>query len=100
MIDRYDAQSPDMEMAIFTSRFGNPEPQVEIRLPHGSNYRAVKAELYKLAAALEQATPAAERWIVHTECFHDARGRVYLELFEASPAEAARAMALLRAIVD
>jgi hypothetical protein len=89
-----------IEVAILTSRFGNPEPQLEIRLPHGSNHRAVKAELHKLAAALEQATPPAERWTVHTECFHDARGRVYLELFEASPAEATRAMVLLRAIVE
>lgn len=91
---------PSVEALLFASRFGAPEPQLEIRLPRGTDHHALQAELAKLAAALEQATAPAERWIVRTECFHDARGRVYLELFEASPAETARGMALLRTMLD
>jgi hypothetical protein len=91
---------PRMEAILFVIRFGIPEPQLEIRLPRGTAHHAIQAELDQLAAALKQATVPAERWIVRTECFHDARGRVYLELFEASPAETARAMALLRTMLD
>lgn len=90
---------PCMEVAILASRLGSPEPQLEIRLPLGSNHRVVKAELHKLAAVLELATPADESWVVHIEAFYDARGWVYLELFEKSAAEAARAMALLKKAV-
>lgn len=77
------------------NRYGNPEPQIEIRLPTGMSHRYVSAELHKLAAQIELATPARERWTVQTENFYDARGRVYLELADATPAEAARAMAML-----
>jgi hypothetical protein len=42
------------------------------------------------------ATPERERWIVQTESFYDARGRVYLELADATPAEAERGMAMLK----
>lgn len=88
-----------MEVVILARRLGSPEPQLEIRLPRGSNHRVVKAELHRLAAVLELATPVDESWVVHIEAFHDARGRVYLELFEKSPAEAARAMAFLKKAV-
>lgn len=90
---------PNIVVAILASRFGNPEPQLEIQMPPGSLYRAVNAELHKLAAMLELATPAGERWVVRTEAFYDARGRVYLELHEGSPAEVTRAMATLKRIV-
>jgi hypothetical protein len=54
----------------------------------------VKAALHKLAAEIELATPASERWCVNTEDYNES-GRVYLELADATPAEAARGMALL-----
>ena len=78
------------------SRHGTAEPHVEIRLPKGTSHRLVSAALHKLAADVELATPERERWIVQTESFYDARGRVYLELADAAPAEAARGMAMLR----
>jgi hypothetical protein len=93
-------RDPNMEVAILASRLGIREPQLEVQLPHGSSYRAVNAELHKLAAAVELATPAHERWIVHTEPFYGGRGRVYLELFEGSAAEIARAMAVLKKLAD
>jgi hypothetical protein len=59
----------------------------------------VSAALHKLAADVELATPERERWSVQTESFYDARGRVYLELADATPAEAERGMALLKKLV-
>jgi hypothetical protein len=76
------------------SRYGSPEPQIALRFPKGTSYRAVKAALHKLAADAELATPASERWCVNTEDFNES-GRVYLELADATPAEAARGMAML-----
>ncbi|MFO0667462.1 MAG: hypothetical protein U0174_26160 [Polyangiaceae bacterium] len=55
--------------------------------------------LHKLAADVELATPERERWIVQTESFNDARGRVHLKLADATPAEAERGMALLKKLV-
>jgi hypothetical protein len=59
----------------------------------------VNAALYKLAAEVELATPERERWIVQTESFYDARGRVYLELADATPAEAELGTAILKKLV-
>jgi len=69
-------------------RHGTPEPQIELRFSEGMHYRAVKAALHKLAAEIELATPATERWCVNTEDYNES-GRVYLELADATPAEAA-----------
>ena len=55
----------------------------------------MSAALHKLAVEIELATPASERWCVNTEDFHES-GRVYLELADATPAEAARGMAHLK----
>jgi hypothetical protein len=45
------------------------------------------------------ATPASESWCVNTEDFNES-GRVYLELADATPAEAARGMALLTKVAE
>jgi hypothetical protein len=50
------------------SRYGTPEPQIALRFPKGTSYRVVKAALHKLAAEIELATPASERWCVNTGC--------------------------------
>ena len=80
------------------SRYGTAEPQIEIRFPKGTSYRVVKAALHKLAAEIELATPASERWCVNTEDYNES-GRVYLELADATPADAARGMAMLKKLV-
>lgn len=59
----------------------------------------MNAALHKLAAEVELTTPERERWIVQTESFYDARGRVYLELADATSAEAERGMAVLKKLV-
>lgn len=51
------------------------------------------------AANVELATPRRERCILQTEGYYDTRGRVYLELSDATPAEAARGLALLKKLV-
>jgi hypothetical protein len=81
------------------SRHGNPQPQIELRLPQGTSHRLLGAALHKLAANVELATPQQERWVVRTESFCEARGRVYLELADATPAETERGMALLKKLV-
>ena len=81
------------------SRYGTAEPQIEIRLAKGTSHRLVSAALHQLASDVELATPERERWIVQTESFYDARGRVYLELADATPAEAERGMAMLKKLV-
>ncbi len=81
------------------NRYGTDEPQIEIRLPKGTSDRLVSAALHKLAADVELATPERERWLVQTESFYDARGRVYLELADATPAEVERGMAMLTTLV-
>lgn len=59
----------------------------------------MKAALHELAAEIELATPASERWLVQTEDFNET-GRVYVELTDATPAEAARGMARLRKVAE
>ena len=76
------------------SRYGTPEPQIALRFPKGTSYRVVKAALHKLAADVEL---ASESWCVNTEDYNES-GRVYLGYANATPAEAARGMALLKKV--
>ena len=84
--------------ALTTSRFGAREPEMVIRLPKGTHYRRVHAALHMVAAEVNLATPASERWCVQTEVFGDEGGRVYLELSRATEGEAQRGLDLLRRI--
>ncbi len=58
------------------SRYGTPEPQIALRFPKGTSYRVVKATLHKLAAEIELATPASERWCVKHRGLQRERARV------------------------
>ena len=82
----------------FRQRLSPCRAQIALRFPKGTSYRVVKAAFHKLAADVELATPANERWCVNTEEFNES-GRVYLELAEATPAEAARGTAMLTKLV-
>ena len=79
------------------SRYGSPEPQIALRFPKATHYRVVKAALHKLAAEVELATPTGESWCVQVDDYKES-GRVYLELADATPAEAARGMAMLKKV--
>lgn len=96
-------ESRTMTVSLGTSQYGNPKPQIEVRLPPGSSHRAVLAELHKVAAEVELATPDSETWSVHLELGWDwraANGRVYLELDRATGAEADRGLAVLRKVAQ
>jgi hypothetical protein len=79
-------------------RFNLPEPQIEVTVPTPAEWRRLSAALHQLAAEVELATPARERWLVRIEHFSDTHGRVYLELMRATPEEAARGMAVLNQV--
>lgn len=82
------------------SRWGNtPEPEIEVRYPRGTSFRRLHAALHLVAAEVETATPAGERWCVQTEGTSDERGRVYLELADGTQAEAKRGLELLRKVL-
>jgi hypothetical protein len=80
------------------SQYGIPQPQIEVQLPKGTSHRALNATIHELAAEIELATPAREGWIVQTEKLGPTRGRVYLELASARPAEVERGMEMLKAL--
>lgn len=84
--------------SMVASRYGNPEPQLEVRMPKGTSFRRLHAALHLLAAEVELATPAGEAWIIQTDATSDERGRLYLELADATEEEAKRGLALLRRI--
>lgn len=86
-----------LSVRICTSRYGHLEPQIEVRLPRNAHHRQLHAALHLLAAAVEMATPRSERWCVQTEG-HDTTGRVFLELCDATEAEAKRGLAVLAAV--
>lgn len=58
----------------------------------------MSAALHKLAANVELATPDNERWIVQTGAT-TMRGRLYLKLADATPAEVGRGTELLKKLV-
>jgi len=85
--------------SLARSRYGSPEPQIAVRMPErNAHHRKLSAALHALAAQVELATPAGERWIVQTEMQADDHGRVYLELATDHAEEANRGLALLRKI--
>ena len=45
------------------SRYGSPEPQIEVRFTRGTHFRIAKVTIHKLAAEVELATPPSEQWL-------------------------------------
>ena len=90
--------SANLTTKLTTARYGTLQPQIEVRLPKGTHYRALNATLHRLAADIECATPENEGWVVTTEFFCDDRGVIALELADGTAAEAQRGMAILAQI--
>ena len=88
--------SATIKVGQAASRYGTPEPQIEVRMPKGTHFRKLRAALHMLAAEAELATPAGESWVVQTDATSDERGRIYLELADGNEQEAARGLELLR----
>lgn len=87
------------QVTLAQSRYGFPEPRIEVRFARGTSFRRVHAALHRLAAAVELATPEREGWLVQMvpASAHDA-GRVYLELFRATDEEAQRGLKVLKRV--
>ena len=85
-------------VTLGVGHFSTPEPQIEVTIPSDTHFRVLKAELHRLAAEAELATPADQDWLVQTEVISDRRGRVYLELIEGRGAEVEAGMKLLRSL--
>ncbi|MGO9714152.1 MAG: hypothetical protein ACLQBL_35175 [Polyangiaceae bacterium] len=82
------------------SRYGTPEPQVDVRFLRGTHYRKSSAALHALAAVIELATPTNEGWVVVVDPNGDEVGRVYLELVKGDEAEARRGLELLKRTIE
>ena len=78
------------------SRYGTPEPEIEVRFLRGTHFRKSSAALHALAAILELATPTNEGWVVVVDPHGDEVGRIYLELVDGSYPEARRGLELLK----
>ena len=89
-----------MTVSLAHSKYGTPEPKIEICVPRGTHYRKLDAALHALAAEVELATPVNETWAVQIEAFFNDRGRVYLELVKADNGETERGLALLRRVAQ
>ena len=89
----------NINVSLAHSRYGTPQPQVELSYPRGTHYRVVRAALYALAAKVEMATATTDNWVVEVDAAGDLTGRVYLDLVKADDAETKRGLALLRKVV-
>jgi hypothetical protein len=76
------------------SEGGHPAPTLDVVFPRATHHRAASAAMHRLAAVLEEATPAEEKWLVVISTVNE--GRITLELDQATDTEAARGLALLR----
>ena len=85
-----------LSVSVARSPFGTPQPQIAVRYPRGTHFRAVRAALFALAARVENATPRTDSWVVEVDASGELSGRVYLELVDADEAETERGLALLR----
>jgi len=90
--------SATINVELATACHGTPSPTIRVALPKGAPFRHLKAALHHLAAKVELATPPLESWCVELDRTGDLSGTVVIELMHGTPAEAARAMALLKEV--
>lgn len=77
--------------------YGCAEPQLRIAVTPDSHYRAIRAELFRVAAAGEAAMISSEEegWIIGVKHASTFEGCVYLELADGTEEEAARGLRFL-----
>lgn len=80
------------EASIVKSRHGNLQPQIKVTFNEGTHYRAVAAEIYRLAALIELASQPF-KWVVVPETQNCI---VYLELLNATEDEANQGLEILQ----
>src|SRR5690349_14084872 len=96
-----EATKMTMDVLLAASRYGTPQPTIDLDLPRHTPWRLAKAALYELAAAVEMASPPTARWsvcIVESKDHQLPGGGVHLELADGTPAEARQGMAVLERV--
>jgi hypothetical protein len=89
----------ELRAELRETRFGTPQPALRLHFPRGTHHRRVSAAMHLVAGLVEAATPSAEAWGVYADRGGgEQTGWVWLELVEGTPAEAERAMAVLREV--
>ena len=84
-------------MCCVQDRDGSSRSEISRYISHQYPLPGTLKSLYvRVSAIIQQAIN--ERWIVQTDDYNES-GRVYLELADATPAEAARGLALLTKLV-
>lgn len=88
---------------------GDYQPAIHLTMGRSRGARLLRANLYRLAASIELATPDRERWVVRIdpvlrvagEDEYDT-GRVWLELYnpDGDPEEATRGHDLLKRLLE
>jgi hypothetical protein len=89
-------RAASLKVNMGESRYGTPQPEIEVRFLRGTHYRKSSAALHALAAILELASPTNEGWVVVVDPHGDEVGRVYLELVDGGYPEARRGLELLK----
>lgn len=94
-------QNPVVSMITAVERYAGsaPSPKLVIYFAAGTPARTMNAIMFRVAAAVELATPERERWIVRADHrgAHD-RMTVHLELATGSDDEVDRGIAVLQPI--
>ena len=91
-------KSATITVELATSQYGTLAPTLRVAMPVGSHHRHCSAVLHHLAAELELAISEREVWPVTVQRSSDYRGTIEIELMKGTPAEAERAMGVLRAL--
>lgn len=86
----------ELHAELRESRYGTPQPALQLSFPRSTHHRHVAAAQHLVAALIEVATPATGAWGVYVDWGGDASGWVWLELVDGTAAEAERAMVVLR----
>jgi hypothetical protein len=89
-------RAASLKVNMGESRYGTPQPEIEVRFLRGTHYRKSSAALHALAAILELATPTNEGWVVVVDSHGDEVGTVYLELVDGGYPEARRGLELMK----
>lgn len=89
-----------ISVVLATSEYGTPRPTISVRAPERSPHRRLSAALHLVVALVELETVPYERWGAYAEVGGNDTGRVYLELFDGSDAEASRGMEVMRLVIE
>lgn len=98
------SKATERKAEITESRYGSLEVRISVTVPwvrgQRADYRAVRAEAYRLAAEVELATVPGDGWCVSVSNGSDNAAAVVIELAKGTKAEAERALVVARAALE